>query len=149
MAMVNKVSFRNVADKGKEMEMYGPLVRVLRSVMKNDTHWPRERFLHTFAGTTCFLSTPLVPLTWTVQLFWAGPISPVIRSLPRQAPALPSACDMETFIELKNQEIDEPYCNDINEPFEHDTKDSRDARGQLAAYFNAIHVTDNLPNRTT
>ena len=38
MPMVGKAYFRNVADKGKEVEMYGPLVRVLRSVMKMDTH---------------------------------------------------------------------------------------------------------------
>jgi hypothetical protein len=29
MPMVNKVSFREVADKGKEVEMYDPLVHVL------------------------------------------------------------------------------------------------------------------------
>ncbi len=38
MPMVKKASFRNVADKGKEVEMYGPLVRVRHSVMKKDTH---------------------------------------------------------------------------------------------------------------
>jgi hypothetical protein len=35
--MVDKASFRKVADMGKEVEMYA-LVRVLRWLMKRDTH---------------------------------------------------------------------------------------------------------------
>jgi hypothetical protein len=63
-------------------------------------------------------------------------------------PPPPGACitrarDMETFIEIKNREIDEPYCDHVNKPFEHDTKDSRDTCGQLAAYLNAIQATQN------
>ena len=63
-------------------------------------------------------------------------------------PAPPDSCitrarDMETFIEFKNREIDEPYCDNINKPFEHNTKDSRDTRGQLAAYLHAIQATQN------
>src|SRR6266849_2161151 len=54
---------------------------------------PRSRLLHPFVGTTCIWSTPPVPPTRTLQISWVGklnPISPVIRGLPRQAPALPA-----------------------------------------------------------
>ena len=73
-------------------------------------------------------------------------VKPDISCYSRPAP--PGSCitrahDMETFIELKNREIDEPYCDNINEPFEHDTMDSRDTRGQLASYLNAVQATQN------
>jgi hypothetical protein len=38
MPMVNKVSFREVTEKAKEVEMYDPLVHVLRSMLMKDAH---------------------------------------------------------------------------------------------------------------
>ena len=39
MPMVNKASFKKVSEKGKEVEMYDPLVRVVLLLMTKDTHW--------------------------------------------------------------------------------------------------------------
>jgi hypothetical protein len=36
---------------------------------------------------------------------------------------------METFIELENREVDEPYCDDDNALFECDMMDAWDTRG--------------------
>jgi hypothetical protein len=71
-------------------------------------------------------------------------IKPDVSCYSKTAPAgscITRAHDMETFIELKNREIDEPYCDDVDAPFERDTMDARDTRGQLTTYLNAIQAT--------
>jgi hypothetical protein len=51
-------------------------------------------------------------------------ISCYLKPAP-QGSCVTRAHDMETFIELNNRQIDEPYCDIIHESFEHDTRDSQ------------------------
>jgi hypothetical protein len=76
--------------------------------------------------------------------FLGRQVKPDISCYSKTAPAgscITRAHDMETFIELKNREVDEPYCDDDNALFERDTMDARDTRGQLTTYLNAIQST--------
>jgi hypothetical protein len=51
------------------------------------------------------------------------------------------ARDMVMYMELKTRPTDKPFNDKEGEVFEHDTESSRDTRGQLTLYANAIQAT--------
>ncbi|KAJ3996310.1 hypothetical protein F5050DRAFT_1807867 [Lentinula boryana] len=132
MPEVTYESFRKASKQRPESEMYGPLIDALKPFLK--TGW--------FMINTSTSPDP------DSGFFDDHKIKPDITVYSDRKPSNNNpcrACDMETFLELKVDVQSDGFHLDNSDPlnisFEKDGGESRDTRGQLVTYLNAMQAS--------
>ncbi|KAJ3734711.1 hypothetical protein DFJ43DRAFT_1061268 [Lentinula guzmanii] len=132
MPLVTYESFKKASVQRPESEMYGPLIDALKPFLK--TGWS-------------MINTSTKPDPDS-GFFDGHKIKPDITVYSDRKPSNDNpcrACDMETFLELKVDVQSDGFHLDKSDPlnisFEKDGGDSRDTRGQLVTYLNAMQAS--------
>ncbi|KAJ7508413.1 hypothetical protein B0H11DRAFT_2184889 [Mycena galericulata] len=115
-----------IANSNLERDMYTPLISALQPLLKPG--WKLENTSDSADPDSAFILDQLV--------------KPDISLYSDEQPSngnLCRACDMECFLELKTDLLDDPFADTGTR--EKDSARARDSRGQLITYLNAIQAS--------